>query len=97
MIKFAIKQPIKRYKIQKRNKIAKEFSKLIVYCSTVPKRIPDDVKTRGRVFNEITSFTEVAAGKEMSADPEFYVWLNEVQFSRIYPTVRYVTFHGNYK
>lgn len=64
--------------VQKKNKIAQEFSKQIVYCSTVSKLIPDDVKTKGRKFNEMTSFTELTAEKQMSMDPEFYVWYHEV-------------------
>ncbi len=91
MINFVNNRATKRvswsYQIQKKNKIATEFSKQIVYCCTISKLIPDDVRTRGRVFNEMTSFTEVTAEKQMSTDPEFYVWFHEVQFSRIYPKV----------
>lgn len=67
------------YQIQKKNKIAQELSKQIIYCCTVPKLIPDDVRTKGRTFCEMTSFTEVNAEKQMSIDPEFYVWFHEVQ------------------
>ncbi|CAL8091039.1 unnamed protein product [Orchesella dallaii] len=76
--------------IQKKNKIAQEFSKQIVYCCTVPKLNPDDVRTNGRLYNQMTSYTEVTAEKQMSMDPEFYVWLHEVQFSRVYPKAQRV-------
>ncbi|ODM92959.1 1-phosphatidylinositol 4,5-bisphosphate phosphodiesterase gamma-1 [Orchesella cincta] len=74
--------------IQKKNKIAQEFSKQIIYCCTVSKLIPEDVRMKGRIFNHMTSFTELLAEKQMSIDPEFYLWYHEVfqvQFSRVYP------------
>lgn len=72
-------------RIEKKNKIAKEFSKLVVYCCAVPKISPEEVRSRGRIFNEMASYNENLAEKQMGADPMFYVWYHEVQFSRVYP------------
>ncbi|XP_035703726.1 1-phosphatidylinositol 4,5-bisphosphate phosphodiesterase gamma-1-like isoform X2 [Folsomia candida] len=72
-------------KIQKKNKIANEFSNLIIYCCAVPKVSPEIIRSRGRIFNEMASFSEIAAEKQMSEDPMFYVWYHEVQLSRVYP------------
>lgn len=65
-------------KIQKKNKIANELSRLIVYCCAVPKVSPEIIRSRGRIYHEMASFSEIAAEKQMGDDPMFYVWLHEV-------------------
>lgn len=72
-------------KLQKKNKLASELSKLIIYCCAKVKLPPEVVRSRGRRYYEMTSFNELAAERQMGEDPMFYVWYHEVQLSRIYP------------
>ncbi|CAG7731779.1 unnamed protein product [Allacma fusca] len=69
----------------RKNKTPKEFSRLIVYCISVPRRPPTDVVSAGRKFNEISSFNEGSAMKLMGSDPVYFCWFHEVQLSRVYP------------
>jgi len=71
--------------IQKKKKIAKELSSLIVYCCAVPRVTTDVMRSQGRRFNEMTSYSEVMAERQMGADPMFFVWYHEKQLSRVYP------------
>jgi len=68
------------------NRIAKELSSLIIYCCSVNKFSIDRVRTKGRIFYEMSSFPETAAEKLMILqEPKFFIWYHQVQFSRVYP------------
>jgi hypothetical protein len=80
-----IKQKSKNERIVNKLKMAEEFSNMIVYLCAVPKLAPDVLRSRGRIFNEMTSYNEIAGEKQMGADPTFFAWYHEVQLSRVYP------------
>lgn len=66
-------------------RIAKEMSNLIVYCRSVAFNI-DRLKTKGFIFNEMSSFPETKAEKLIcQQENKFFIKYHQVQFSRVYP------------
>ncbi|KOC61102.1 1-phosphatidylinositol 4,5-bisphosphate phosphodiesterase gamma-1 [Habropoda laboriosa] len=66
-------------------RIAKEMSNLIVYCRSVAFNL-DRIKTKGFIFNEMSSFPETKAEKLMcQQENKFFIKYHQVQFSRVYP------------
>jgi len=75
---YLFSQSESRRMSEKKNKIAKELSELIVYACSVPKVVPERVRMHGRVFQAMSSFDETKGEKLMSAEPAFFVWLHQV-------------------
>ena len=66
-------------------RIAKEMSNLIVYCRSVAFNT-DKIKTKGFVFQEMSSFPETKAEKLICQQENgFFLKYHQVQFSRVYP------------
>ncbi|KAK1117063.1 hypothetical protein K0M31_016989 [Melipona bicolor] len=66
-------------------RIAKEMSNLIVYCRSVAFNL-DRIKTKGFIFNEMSSFPETKAEKLMcQQENKFFIKYHQIQFSRVYP------------
>nr|XP_034180308.1 1-phosphatidylinositol 4,5-bisphosphate phosphodiesterase gamma-1 isoform X2 [Osmia lignaria] len=66
-------------------RIAKEMSNLIVYCRSVAFNL-ERVRTKGFIFNEMSSFPETKAEKLMcQQENKFFIKYHQVQFSRVYP------------
>lgn len=66
-------------------RIAKEMSNLIVYFRSVAFNI-DRLRTKGFIYNEMSSFPETKAEKLMCLqETKFFLRYHQVQFSRVYP------------
>lgn len=66
-------------------RIAKEMSNLIVYCRSVAFNL-ERIRTKGFVFNEMSSFPETKAEKLMcQQESKFFLKYHQIQFSRVYP------------
>ncbi|KAJ8684283.1 hypothetical protein QAD02_020075, partial [Eretmocerus hayati] len=66
-------------------KIAKEMSNLIVYFRSVAVNI-DRLKSKGFIYNEMSSFPETKAEKLMcQQENKFFLRYHQIQFSRVYP------------
>lgn len=60
-------------------RIAKEMSNLIVYCRSVAFNL-DRIKTKGFIFNEMSSFPETKAEKLMcQQENKFFIKYHQVQ------------------
>jgi len=65
--------------MERMNRIAKELSSLIVYCCSVNKFSLERVRSKGRIFYEMSSFPETAAEKLMcQQEPKFFIWYHQV-------------------
>jgi phosphatidylinositol phospholipase C gamma-1 len=73
-----LSQSEQRQKSEKKNKIAKELSQIIIYACSVPKVVPAEVRQNGRVFQAMSSFDENKGDKLMTSEPAFFVWLHQV-------------------
>nr|XP_033323937.1 1-phosphatidylinositol 4,5-bisphosphate phosphodiesterase gamma-1 isoform X2 [Megalopta genalis] len=66
-------------------RIAKEMSNLIVYCRSVAFNL-ERIRTKGFIFNEMSSFPETKAEKLMcQQESKFFLKYHQIQFSRVYP------------
>lgn len=64
-------------------RIAKEMSNLIVYCRSVAFNL-DRIKTKGFIFNEMSSFPETKAEKLMcQQENKFFIKYHQVQQYKI--------------
>ncbi|XP_066587493.1 1-phosphatidylinositol 4,5-bisphosphate phosphodiesterase gamma-1 isoform X2 [Prorops nasuta] len=71
--------------IERAWRIAKELSNLIVYCRSVAFNI-DRIRSKGFIFNEMSSFPETKAEKLMcQQENKFFLKYHQIQFSRVYP------------
>lgn len=75
---------VKKSKMERTWRVAKEISDLIVYCRSVT--FNQDKLRKGYVYNEMSSFPETKAERLMCAQENaFFVKYHTVQLSRIYP------------
>lgn len=72
-------------KMERTWRIAKEMSDLIVYCRSVTFN-QDRIRTKGYIFNEMSSFPETKAERLMcQQETAFFLKYHTIQLSRIYP------------
>jgi len=64
---------------QRKQKIAQELSELIIYAASV-KTLPslDVMRNKGRIYNELASFSETFGEKCMAVNAPSFVWLHQV-------------------
>ena len=76
---YLFSQSAQRKQSEKKNKIAKELSQLIIYACSVPTVFPAEVRANGRIFQAMSSFDETKGEKLMTSEPSFFVWLHQVK------------------
>ncbi|KAJ8937421.1 hypothetical protein NQ318_007880 [Aromia moschata] len=89
----AIQEVIKRVtdtdsqhrEMERRHKIAKEMSNIIIYCRSITFNL-EKVKQQGFTFYEMSSFPEHKAEKLIcQQERKFFLKYHQIQFSRVYP------------